>query len=253
MTGFTLDEVGVNHWRSLWLRGSFPRSFLALDDQASSDWRQAYLRTFLERDLPQLGIGVPAATLRRFWSMLAHYHGQVWNQAELARSLGVSEKTAGHYRDILEGTFMVRILKPWHENLGKRLVKSPKVYLADSGVAHRLLGIADEKGLWSHPKSGATWEGFCLQQILARFPDAEPWFWATQSGAELDLLLSMESRRFGFEIKLTETPKTTKSMVIAQKDLNLERLFIVYPGPRRFPLTDHIEALPLSEIQGLSL
>lgn len=253
LTGFSLDEVGSEGWKPLWLRGGLPRSFLAEDDLASNDWRQAYLRTFLERDLPQLGLTVPAPTLRRFWTMVAHYHGQVWNQAELARSLGVSEKTAGHYRDILEGTYMLRVLRPWHENLGKRMVKSPKVYLTDPGLAHSLLGIVDEAQLWAHPKAGATWEGFCLHQILARFPGVEPWFWATQSGAELDLLLEVDGKRYGFEIKLAEAPKTTRSMAVALEDLRLEKVFVVYPGARRFPLKDRIEALPLHDVPTLEL
>ena len=185
--------------------------------------------------------------------MLAHCHGQIWNQAELARSMGVAEKTAGNYLDILVGTYMVRVLRPWHENLGKRLVKSPKVYLNDSGLAHTLLGIPNEESLWSHPKVGATWEGFCLEQILARFPDAQPWFFATQAGAELDLLLEIDGKRYGFEIKLNEAPRLTRSMTVVMADLSLERLFVVYPGNRSAELEQRIGTLPIGDLPRLLL
>ncbi len=253
MAGFSIAEIGQEHWKTLWLRGGFPRSFLASGDEASCDWRRDYLRSLLEHDIPQLGITIPAATLRRFWTMLAHCHGQIWNQAELARSMGVAEKTAGNYLDILVGTYMVRVLRPWHENLGKRLVKSPKVYLNDSGLAHTLLGIPNEESLWSHPKVGATWEGFCLEQILARFPDAQPWFFATQAGAELDLLLEIDGKRYGFEIKLNEAPRLTRSMTVVMADLSLERLFVVYPGNRSAELEQRIGTLPIGDLPRLLL
>lgn len=200
-----------------------------------------------------MGISIPSATLRRFWTMLAHYHGQVWNQAELARSMGTSEKSAGRYLDILEGTYMVRVLEPWYENLGKRLVKSPKIYLTDSGLVHQLLGAATMESLWAHPKAGASWEGFCLMEILKRFPDAEAWFYATQGGAELDLLLEAQGRRYGFEMKLNEAPRLTRSMTVVLHDLRVENLWVVYPGGRTYSLDDRIETLPIAALPGLTL
>jgi predicted AAA+ superfamily ATPase len=195
--------------------------------------------------MPQLGIRVPAETLRRFWTMLAHFHGQVWNASELARSLGSSPKTALHYRDILAGGYVIRVLPPWFENLKKRQVKSPKVYIRDSGLLHALLDIRDMGALRSHPRYGASWEGFALEQVLMLYGDSRAYFWSTRQGAELDLLLFHGGKRLGFEFKCRDAPSMTKSMHIALKDLRLDHLFVVYPGKERYPLHERVEALPL--------
>lgn len=242
---FDLREVGTENWRALWLRGGFPRSFLADDDAASTRWRRAFIRTYLERDLPQLGIRVPGDTIRRFWTMLAHYHGQTWNGAELARAFGVSQTTVRHYLDILTATFMARRLPPWHENLAKRQVKTPKVYLSDSGLVHELLGIEDQRALESHPKVGASFEGFAVEQVI-RCLAAEPeqcFTWGLHSGAELDLLVVRAGQRLGFEVKRTSAPKTTRSMRTALEVLRLERLDVVYPGTEVFPLAERVRAV----------
>jgi predicted AAA+ superfamily ATPase len=251
MQGFSLEEVGTDAWRRLWLRGGFPRSWLSDSDAASFDWRRGFIRTFLERDIPQLGISIPATTLSRFWTMVAHYHGQVWNGSALARSFGVSEKTVRRYLEILEGTFLVRTLLPWHENLGKRLVKSPKIYIRDSGILHALLGIDTMDALLSHPVAGASWEGFAIDAVLARFPRAQAFFYATHGGAELDLLLVYHGRRYGFEMKLNEAPTLTRSMTVSLEDLGLEGLFIIYPGTRQYPLSERIRAVPLQALYEL--
>lgn len=248
VTGFTLEETGTAHLRKRWWRGGFPRAFLARDDRAAGQWHEDFFRTFLEQDIPQLGIRVPAATLRRFWTMLAHYHGQIWNASELARSLGTSEPAARRYLDILSGTYMVRLLPPWFENLKKRQVKAPKIYIRDSGVCHALLGLENMAALEAHPKVGASWEGFALEQILAVTGDTNAYFWATHSGAELDLLLFHRGRRLGFEFKYTEKPSTTKSMQVALADLELDHVHIVYPGKHVVPLTESITASPLPEL-----
>lgn len=246
--GFTLEETGVEHLRKLWWRGGFPRAFLARSDRAAIQWHEDFFRTFLEMDIPQLGIRVPAVTLRRFWTMLAHYHGQVWNASELARSLGTSEPTARRYLDILAGTYMVRQLPPWFENLKKRQVKAPKIYLRDSGICHTLLGLPDMKSLESHPKLGASWEGFAMEQILAVTGDANAYFWATHAGAELDLLVFHQGRKLGFEFKNTENPGTTKSMRMALADLQLDHVHVIYPGTHRIPLAESISAHPLPDV-----
>jgi predicted AAA+ superfamily ATPase len=248
VTGFALTELAAGDLAKLWWRGGFPRAHLAPNDAAARQWLDDFCRTFLERDIPQLGIQVPAATLGRFWTMVAHFHGQILNQAELARSLGRSEPTARRYLDILNGTYVVRQLTPWFENLRKRQVKSPKIYIRDSGVLHALLGIASPEGLQSHPKLGASWEGFCLEQILSLAGDRAAYFWATHSGAELDLLLLHAGRRLGFEFKYSERPATTKSMRIAQQDLSLDHLYVVHPGEHTFPLDDSITAVTLPEL-----
>lgn len=240
-----LDEVGADALRPVWLRGGFPRSFLADDDAASHRWRQDFTRTYLERDLSELGIRVPSVTLRRFWTMVAHYHGQTWNAAELARAFGVSQRTVGRYLDILCGTFMARRLNPWFENVGKREVRSPKVYLSDSGVLHFLLGIRAMEELEGHPKVGASFEGFAIQQI-ARSLAAEPeecFHWGLHTGAELDLLVVRGNRRLGFEVKRTTAPRTTRSMHSALDTLGLERLDVVYFGDEVFPLAERIRAV----------
>lgn len=248
LSGFDLRETGAAAFRTLWLRGGFPRAYLAANDAASLTWRNDFIRTFLERDIPQLGITIPAETLRRFWTMVAHYHGQTWNAAEFARSLGSAEATARRYLDILSGAYLVRQLQPWHVNLKKRQLKSPKVYVRDSGLLHALLTLGDEPALLGHTKLGASWEGFVIEQILACYPSRDVYCWATYAGAELDLLLCRGGQRYGFEIKYTDAPGVTKSMRIAQCDLNLDRLFIVHPGTASFPLDKGIEALALSDL-----
>ena len=246
--GFSLQEVGPENQNSLWLRGGFPRAWLAPSAAAWRRWMQSFTRTFLERDIPALGAGVPAQALSRFWRMLAHYHGQVWNAAELGRAMDASARTVNRYRDLLAGTFMVRLLPPWFENLGKRLVKSPKVYLRDSGILHTLLDLDAMQALRTHPRHGASWEGFALEQTLLAHGQRQAYFYATQRGAELDLLLLRHGRRWGFEFKCTDAPRTTKSMHIVAEDLRLAHLYVVYPGDLRYPLGDGITALPLKEI-----
>ena len=248
ITGFSLGELHALDLARLWWRGGFPRAYLAPDDTATRQWQDDFCRTFLERDIPQLGIQVPATTLGRFWTMVAHFHGQILNQAELARALGSSEPTARRYLDILSGTYVVRQLTPWFENLKKRQVKSPKIYIRDSGILHALLGVASPEGLQSHPKLGASWEGFCLEQILGLCGDRAAYVWATHGGAELDLLLFHEGRRLGFEFKFSEQPATTKSMRIAQQDLSLDHLYIVHPGEHDYPLDESITAIPLAHL-----
>lgn len=246
--GFTIDEIDVDHHDGLWIRGGFPRSFLAPDEAASVTWRLGFTRTFLERDIPQLGITIPAETLRRFWTMIAHCHGQVWNAAELARSLGSSEKTARRYLDILTGAYMIRVLPPWQENLKKRQVKSPKVYLRDSGILHSLLHLKTRGELLGHPKLGASWEGFALEQILNRQDTRDAYFWASHGGAELDLMVFSGGRRVGFEIKYSDAPRRRKSMLIALSDLSLDHLWVVYPGTKTYALDDRITVVPLDKV-----
>jgi predicted AAA+ superfamily ATPase len=244
--GFALDETGSDAAGVLWVRGGFPRSFTAASDADSRAWRREFIRTFLERDLPLLGFNTPPAAMRRFWTLLAHYHGQVWNAAEPARALGISEYTVRKLLDWLSGTFMVRVLQPWHANLAKRQVKAPKIYLRDSGLLHELLGIPDAHALSTHPKLGASWEGFALESVLARSEPDEAYFWATHGGAELDLLLIRDGRRVGIEFKRADAPRLTPSMTISMTDLGLDALHVVYPGARRYPLADRIEVVPLS-------
>ncbi len=248
MHGFSLQEVDNSAWQKLWLRGGFPRSFLAASDEASLEWRKGFIRTFLERDIPQLGISIPAPALTQFWTMIAHYHGQVWNGSVLARSLGISDKTVRRYLDILEGTFIVRMLLPWYENTGKRLVKSPKVYIRDSGILHALLGIGDLDSLLSHPVVGASWEGYAIETLLARFPGAEAYFYGTHSGAEIDLLLLYKNKRYGFEIKLNQAPSMTRSMHSALEDLHLDELFVIYPGTKTYPIAPQVTAVPVWQL-----
>lgn len=246
--GFTLDEVGAREMAGLWRRGGFPLSLTARTEQDSRIWRQQFIATFLERDLPQLGLSVAAPAMRRFWGMLAHYHGQTWNAADPARSLGVSEPTVRKYLDWLTGTFMVRQLQPWFENLGKRQVKAPKIYFRDTGLLHELLGIRDEAALAAHPRSGASWEGFAIEQLLRISMPDEAYFWATHAGAELDLMMIKDGRRVGVEVKRADAPRLQPSMHIAMRDLKLDALYVVYPGQRRFFLADGIEAIPLSAL-----
>ncbi len=252
VAGLALTEVGHEHLHQLWMTGGFPRAWLAESSGAWSRWMQSFTMTFLERDIPSLGSRIAPASLGRFWRMLAHYHGQVWNAAELARSMDATPATVNRYRDLLAGTFMLRVLPPWFENLGKRLVKAPKVYIKDSGILHFLLGLESADELPLHPRYGASWEGFALEQILTEHGEREAYFYATQRGAELDLLLLRRGRRWGFEFKCTDTPRTTKSMHIAYDDLGLAHLWVVYPGKVAFPLSDRITALPLADASGLA-
>jgi predicted AAA+ superfamily ATPase len=249
LQGFDLLETGTDMWKPLWLRGGFPRSFLANTDEDSLAWREGFIRTFLERDIPQLGINIPAVTMRRFWTMLAHYHGQTWNAAEIGRSMGLSDKTVRSYLDILTGTFMIRQLQPWFENLGKRQVKSPKIYFRDTGLYHSLLDIPDRHFLLGHPKVGASWEGFAIQQALQILHPNAAYFWGTHAGAEIDLVFQHKGRRYGMEVKFSEAPSLTPSMRIAVSELNLERLWIVYPGNEVYPVTEKITALPLAKLE----
>jgi uncharacterized protein len=246
--GFTLDETGSAQQATLWRRGGYPRSFLAASEADSLAWRLQAMQRHVEVDLPQLGIQVAAPAMLRFWRMLAHCHGQIWNAADPARSLGISETSARRYLDTLTHTFMLRQLLPWHENLGKRQVKAPKVYFRDSGQLHALLGIADHEALLAHPRSGASWEGFALEQVLRLAQPDEAYFWATHAGAELDLLLLRGQERVGVEFKRVDSPRVTPSMRIAMNDLRLDRLYVVYPGAHRFMLADGIEAVPLSAL-----
>jgi predicted AAA+ superfamily ATPase len=251
LSGFDLKEVGPNYFARLWVRGGFPRSFLAANDTASLVWRDNFIRTFLERDIPQLGISIPALTLRRFWTMIAHYHGQVWNAADFGRSLGTSENTARRHLDILAGAYMVRIVPPWFENIGKRQVKAPKIYVRDSGIFNALLQLRTQDDMQSHPKLGASWEGFALEQVLSALDARDPNFWATHAGAELDLLLMTGGRRIGFEFNFGDAPARTRSMLVAIQDLKLDRLFVVYPGDQEYEIDEKIAVVPVGRIPGL--
>jgi uncharacterized protein len=251
LQGFDLSETGAEAWKSLWLRGGFPRSFLADSEDASLAWREGFIRTFLERDIPQLGINLPAITMRRFWTMLGHYHGQTWNAAEIGRSMGLSDKTVRSYLDILTGTFMIRQLQPWFENLGKRQVKSPKIYFRDTGLFHSLLDIPNMHSLLGHPKIGASWEGFAMEQALQILRPNAAYFWGTHAGAELDLVFLFKGNRYGMEFKFNEAPSLTPSMRIASSELSLNHLWIIYPGNETYPVTKNITALPLKNLETL--
>jgi hypothetical protein len=250
VSGLGLDEVGAARLDRLWLRGGFPLSFVARTNDDSLAWRREFIQTFAERDLPQLGIRIPAAAMLRFWTMLAHYHANIWQAAEPARSMGTSEPTVRRYLDLLDSALVVRQLRPWHENLGKRQVKSPKVYVRDSGLLHQLLGIRSGQELLAHPKAGASWEGFAVEEVIRLAAPDEAYFWATHQGAELDLLLFKGGRRYGVEIKRADAPALTASMRIALADLKLERLTVLYPGSRAYGLGDNISVLPLAELVG---
>lgn len=246
--GFLLTDVGLAALDRHWRRGGFPRAYVARTEDESASWRDQFIRTFLERDVPQLGIGIAPAPLLRFWTMVAHYHGQVWSHAEPARSLGVSEPTIRRYLDALTGVFLVRQLQPWHENLGKRQVKSPKVYVRDSGLLHRLLGIRTAADLQRHPKLGASWEGYVIEQVLRSLTPDEAYFWGTHAGAELDLLLFRNGRRVGVEVKRADAPRMTPSLRAALADLRLERLLVVYPGTRRYQLERRVIVTPVEDL-----
>ncbi len=251
--GFSLAETGADNQARLWTRGGFPRAYLASSEKAWWRWTEAFSQTFLERDIPALAPRVPPVALSRFWRMLAHCHGQTWNASELARSMDVRERNVNQYRDLLAGAFMVRILPPWFENLGKRLIKSPKVYLRDSGILHFLLGLQSASELAMHPRYGASWEGFALEQTLIAHGAREAYFYRTQRGAELDLLLLRRGQRWGFEFKCTDAPRTTKSMHVVLQDLRLAHLWVLYPGDQQYPLTDSITALPLRDVSKIAL
>lgn len=253
LSGFNLSEVGGDSWKDLWLRGGFPRSFTADSNENSLVWREGFVRTFLERDIPQLGINIPAQAMRRFWMMLAHYHGQVWNASEFSRSLGVSDKTIRSYLDLLTGTFMIRQLQPWFENVSKRQVKTSKIYFRDTGLLHRLLDISDWHNLLGHPKAGASWEGFVIDQILQILQPQQAYFWGVHSGGELDLLIVQGKHKFGIEIKFSESPSLTTSMKSAVEVLNLSHLWILYPGEHVYPIEKKISAFPLKQINELPL
>lgn len=250
VAGLSLEEVGVASQSRLWMRGGLPRSFLARSAAESHEWRQGFIRTFLERDMPQLGLGVNATAMRRFWTMLAHYHGQIWNASEFARSFGVADTTVRNYLDRLTSAMVVRQLPPWHENIAKRQVKSPKVYITDSGLLHALLNLRTQADVEAHPKVGASWEGWVLEQVIGRLnvDRQECFFWATHAGAELDLLVVRGRKRLGFEVKRTVTPGVTTSMRHALKDLRLERIDVIHAGGRTFDLADRVRAVAISRL-----
>jgi predicted AAA+ superfamily ATPase len=250
LKGFALDEVGLANRERLWIRGGFPKAFLARTDAESNEWRRGFIQTFLERDLPQLGISIRSAALRRFWTMLAHYHAQTWNSSEFARAFGVADTTVRNYLDVLTAALVVFQLPPWHENIAKRQVKSPKVYIADSGILHALLNLPRLKDLEGHPKVGASWEGFVIGQVIRRLgarPE-ECFFWATHAGSELDLLVVAGRQRLGFEVKRTSAPRLTPSIRIAMKDLGLKSLDVIHSGDSTFPLGRGIRAVACSKL-----
>jgi len=250
LEGFRLADLGASAQGRHWLRGGFPRAYTPRLEANSLSWRRQFLQTFIERDLPQLGIRIPAVAVRRFWNMLAHYHGQTWNSAELARALAVNESTVRHYLDLLTGVFMVRQLQPWHENLGKRQVKAPKVYVRDSGLLHTLLGIASQRDLEYHPKVGASWEGYAVEETIKALQPDEAYYWATYNRAELDLLLFKKGRRIGVECKRADAPTLTPSMRIALSDLKLDHLYVAYPGTKAYKLARNVEVVPLAKLAG---
>ncbi len=252
LEGFRLADLGADAQSRHWLRGGFPLAFTARNDADSFAWRRQFLSTFLERDLPQLGVTIPAVTLRRFWNMLAHYHGQIWNAAELARAFAVNESTVRRYLDLMTGVFMVRQLPPWFENLGKRQVKAPKIYLRDSGLLHALLGLGTRRDLEHHPKLGASWEGYAVEEILKALQPDDAYYWATHNGAEIDLVLFKGGKRLGIECKRADAPTLTPSMRIALADLKLDQLLVAYPGERRYRLDKRVEVVPLAELVGAS-
>lgn len=248
LEGFRLADLGASARDRHWLRGGFPLAFTARTEADSLTWRQQFIQTFLERDMPQLGVTIPAMALRRFWTMVAHYHGQTWNAAELARALAVGQPTVRRYLDLMAGVFMVRQLPPWFENLGKRQVKAPKVYVRDSGLLHALLGIGNGRDLELHPKVGASWEGYAVEEILKALKPDDAYYWATHQGAELDLLMFKRGRRIGVECKRMDAPVLTPSMRIALADLKLDQLLVVYPGAARYALARRVEVVPLPQL-----
>lgn len=251
LEGFSFDEVAESDWKKLWLRGGFPRSYLAKSESLSCEWRREFISTYLERDLPNLGFRIPSATLRRFWTMLSHYHGQILNASELGRSFGISDMTVRHYLEILSGTFMVRLLQPWFLNTGKRLVKRPKVYLRDSGLLHTLMAIENFSALSDHPKLGASWEGFALEQAIQHLNlrSEEVFFWAAHTGAELDLLFQKKGKFWGIEVKYSDAPTLTKSMHSAIEELSLAHLWVLYPGKESYKLDKNISVISLLNLK----
>ena len=249
MAGFDLSELGQDNWHRLWTRGGFPRSYLAQTAQNSLAWREGFIRTFLQRDIPQLGINIPAAAMRRFWTMLANYHGQVWNASRIASSMGISDKTSRTYLDILTETYMLRQLQPWYENIGKRQVKSPKIYFCDTGLLHSLLDLQDFHSITGHPLVGASWEGFAIEQVYRLIRPSQAYFWATYSGAELDMFFVVNGKRIGIECKFSEAPEKTKSMKIAIDSLRLDRLFVIYPGEEAWPINEKITICPIARLK----
>ena len=247
LEGFRLADLGAKAQGRHWLRGGFPLAYTPRREKDSVSWRKQFLDTFLERDMPQLGVKIPALALRRFWNMVAHYHGQTWNAAELARALAVNESTVRRYLDLMAGVFMLRQLPPWFENLGKRQVRSPKVYVRDSGLLHSLLGITNQYDLENHPKVGASWEGYAVEEVLKSFRPDEAYCWATHSGAELDLLLFKNGRRIGIDCKRADAPSLTRSMRTALADLRLDHLYVLYPGNKAYSLGKKVEVTPLAE------
>jgi predicted AAA+ superfamily ATPase len=247
LEGFRLSDLGAAAQSRHWLRGGFPLAYTARTEADSLTWRRQFLQTFLERDLPQLGIRIPAVVLRRFWNMVAHYHGQIWNAAELARALAVNESTVRRYLDLMTGVFMVRQLPPWFENLGKRQVKAPKIYVRDSGLLHTLLSVTSQHDLEHHPKVGASWEGYAVEEVLKALQPDEAYYWATYNGAEIDLILFKDGRRVGVECKRADAPALTPSMRIALADLKLDQLSVVYPGEKKYSLARNVEVVPLAK------
>ena len=245
--GFDLDDVGESpaDWRRLWLRGGLPPSFLASSEAGSARWRENQVRTFLERDVPQLGFNISAVALRRFWEMVAHYHGQIWNAAEFARSMGSTEATARRYLELLAGAYMVRILPSWYENLKKRQVRAPRIYVRDSGILHSLLEVGTARTLAGHTKLGASFEGFAMEQVLSCLDTGSAFFWRSHSGAELDLMVIRGGRRYGFEFKYSDAPRSTKSMRVALEDLRLEHLWVIYPGDTPYVLDERLSVVPV--------
>jgi hypothetical protein len=253
--GFSSQLVGESKTEKLWIRGTFPRSFLASDEKVSYQWRQDFIATFLERDIPQLGFNIPAKALGRFWKMLAHYHGQIFNASEIGRSLGVSDHTAQRYLDLLSGTFMVRQLRPWYYNTKKRIVKRPKIYFRDSGILHALFALENKKDVLSHPKLGASWEGFALEEAIktARLKEDEVFFWSVHEAAEIDLVFQKKGRLYGIEVKYAQAPGSTKSMRSAMAELSLNHLWIIYPGKKSYPLDRNITVIPLSDLNKIEI
>jgi len=253
MAGFSVDEVGGEKLNKLWSRGGFPKAFLAKSDADSIEWRYDFIKMFLERDVLKLGLGVSSATMRRFWEMITHYHAQIWNSSEIGSSMGVSHTTAQKYLDALTGTYMVRQLMPYYGNIGKRFVKSPKIYLRDSGIFHTFLNVTTFKELLVNPKIGASWEGFACEQVLNRFGERDSFFWRTYNEAELDLLLLRKGKKYGFEFKCFDAPVLTKSMKIAKEDLKLEHLWVVYPGKQTYSLDKWCTCNPVTEMEKVKI
>ena len=253
--GFSLKDVGVDKMERLWARGGFPRSYLASNEASSYAWRQDFISTFLERDIPQLGFQIPAKSLGRFWAMLAHYHGQVFNASEIGKSLGVSDHTTQRYLDLLSGTFMVRQLKPWHYNTKKRVIKRPKIYFRDTGILHALLSLEEKRDVLLHPKLGASWEGFALEEVIrrARLKENEAFFWGVHTGAELDLVFERKGKRYGVEVKYAQAPSLTPSMRSATEELSLNHLWVVYPGKDIYPLSPSITVVPLESLDKIGM